>query len=175
MELEFTWEGLDEAIDRLVQEQIEPVLRGLSVELWNDNLERTPQFFGRLVASWSYTVGEPLFTDRSDLITFVKDAEAPGKTRARQKGDPEGISIANLNSRGKDLGFRLGQTIWMANGADHGQGAYSTEIEETDPSNLREVNRPGHALAYAVAAIEAKYGQEITGSQALKLKNLHIL
>lgn len=191
VELDFTWENLDEAFQDFIQDEVTPIVRGLTVSLWNDVLQRTPQYYGRLVASWSYSVGSPEFVDRSqeleahsvmslddgaqaDWVGELKSmtyVEMPGLVHA---GHPRGIAIANQHSTGREMLFRLGQTVWFANGADHGEGSYSQYIEDVDASMLRPENHPGHAVRYSIGAFEGQYGELVSAPDAQRLTSLHI-
>lgn len=177
-------DGLDEAFDELEQE-VAGIIRGISIELWNHILVETPQYYGRLAASWTYSLGTPVYVDRSKTMEFdiphvsiqyvgVDKFTGEEGFFGRRKGDPEAIGIANFASEGREVGFRLGQDIWLANGADHGEGAYSQEIEDAGSGRLRPVNQPGHAVARSIDALSIRYGDDITPLRAEQLQQLRI-
>lgn len=171
--LEFEWENLDLALLELVDNDIRPVIRGLVCATWNSILVKTPQYHGRLVASWSFSIDAPEFVDRSNQVPNdpLDGEEGP---RLRYRGHPAAISIANSYARGKENSFMLGDTVWFANGADHGEGAYSSFIENVDSNYLRQFNRPGHAVSRTIDMIHAKYSYEISPSEANRLKQTKI-
>lgn len=171
--LEFDWDNLDEAIEDLIKQEITPVVRGLAVFTWNSILTKTPQYHGRLVASWSFSLNSPQFLDRSNSVHPLGD-NFVGPVQAKYRGHHEAIVVANMANAGRDLPFQLGDTIWFANGADHGEGAYSSFIENVDESWLRQYNRPGHAVERSLAVVSARFGDDITKQMANQFKNLRI-
>jgi hypothetical protein len=170
LELENTWEGLDAAFLEL-EAECASVIRGLTVEAWGRVLNTTPQFYGRAVASWSYSLGSPVFVDRSDDVWFGQDWRTEDNRKSR--GSTAAIGIANSFNLGKDHAFKLGDTVWFANGVDHGEGPYSQALEDATIS-LRSVNRPGHMVKRAIDYIQAKYGEDVKPSSAARLKGLTI-
>lgn len=176
-------DGLDQAFNELAEE-LAQVARGLSVVIWNSVLEKTPQYAGRMAASWTYSLGTPVFVDRSKTMSTGLGDVPPGYVTinrltgeeefiGRRKGDPEAIGIANFASEGADAGFKLGMTIWMANGVDHGEGAYSGDVEGGGV-RLRSVNRPGAPVKRTLDAVTTRYGKGISSFDAEYLKNLRI-
>ena len=175
---------LDDAFADLERELSE-VARGLSVFMWDTVLKQTPQWAGRMAASWTYSLGSPVFVDRSKTMdenatghpTLHQTAFSPVTGEegfdGRKKGDPEAIGIANFASLGADTAFRLGMDIWFANGVDHGEGAYSGEIE-SGGVRLRRVNLPGTPVRTSIDLVQARYGGGVEAIDASYLKNLRI-
>lgn len=170
------WEGLDAAFDELEAELVQ-VVRGMSVELWNGVLAKTPQFHGRMAASWSYSIDTPHYVDRSDELDFVGPRRVQignfEPTTGLYRGHPEAIAVANMANAGRDAGFRLGQTIWLANGVDHGEGPYSQAVED-GTVRLRAVNRPGAPVERSADQLVSRYGEDVSAAQAQRLKLLKI-
>lgn len=170
------WVGLDEAFDTL-EEECAAVVRGISVRLWSNILQRTPQFYGRMAASWSYTLGAPSYVDRTAQVEF----EGPRKlvagnlqpSQGLYRGHPTAIGVANNASRGNDSGFKLGMTIYIANGVDHGEGGYSQAIENGEV-RLRAVNQPGAPVTRSIDSLRANFGDDISARQAARLKELRV-
>lgn len=172
-ELDLEWdESLDEAFDAL-EAEITSIVRGMAVEMWDSILTKTPQFYGRMAASWSFSLDTPEFADRTADVDFVGPRKIVVGTfepsTGLYRGHPEAIAVANRANLGRDLQFRLGKTIWMANGVNHGEGPYSQAVENGGV-NLRAVNRPGAPVERSVDMINARYGDDVTRVQAERLK-----
>ncbi len=163
--------SFDKAFDEL-EKELEDVVRGLTVEVWNSILYRTPQFFGRMAASWSYSLDYPAFWDRSNMVA-VGDTEEPGAVKSR--GHLEAIAVARASSAGIDTRFRLGDEVFIANGVDHGEGPYSGAIEAGDVM-LRPINRPGRPVTRTMDFIQSRYGNDsgISANAAIRLKGLKL-
>lgn len=140
------WVDFDKAMAEL-EGELEGVIRGISVHAFNSLLSKTPQFYGRMTASWDYQIGSsPSFYDRSEevMTRFQADREdfdSPDQFSGFWRGHPAAIAIANNHSRGREAGFKLGNTIWITNGVDHGEGPYSDAIEQGEV-RLRAENYP---------------------------------
>lgn len=173
IEVEFSWDQREmrSAFEKLEREA-QNIIRGMSVEFWNSILARTPQFLGRMAASWSYSFDVPQFYDRSNQVdvSFVGDV---GTTQYKRRGDNQAIEIAEADNKGSDAGFKLGQTIWIANGVDHGEGEYSAAIE-LGQVQLRSVNLPGAPVSRSIDMMERRYGNDVTPAAAERLKKLRI-
>ena len=140
--------------------------------MWKSILVKTPQAHGRLVASWSYSVNSPIIVDRSDWVISNEDAKA-AIPPYRFKGHPDAIRIAYSASEGNASSFKLGDTIYFANGADHGEGPYSEFIEnisDTDPNWLFYKNKPGYMVKRTLQMIDGRYANGIDDHQASELK-----
>lgn len=172
LEMTATWEGLDEAFDALTRE-CEQVVRGITVEAWNAVLRQTPQYYGRAVASWTYTIGRPVFVDRSGEIVPDEVAEDDDSFPVRSKGDPTAIGVANSFNIGADRVFKLGDTVWFANGVDHGEGPYSVALE-VPHIRLRSANRPGQMVSRALDLMQSRYGHGVSAQSAQRLKGLSL-
>ncbi len=170
------WENLDEAF-RELEATCEDVIRGMSIELWNGILSKTPQFHGRMAASWSYSLNTPEFYDRSGQVD-AESLKLPsgrytefGTFKGLYRGHPAAIAVANKGSAGRDRGFKLGDVIWIANGVDHGEGPYSQAIEDGEVF-LRAENRPGAPLRRSVDTLVARYAEDVSPRRAYTLSNL---
>lgn len=174
LEFDCEWEGLDQAFADLEQE-VAAVVRGITIEVWNRVLLQTPQYFGRAVASWSYSIGSPMFVDRSKMVPIPKPAGkdmwgikeyAPGDIKS--KGNVEAIHIANTYNFPVPSSFRLGDDVYIANGSDHAALLEKPEI------HLRAVNRPGQMVARALNYVTNRYGEGVSPQAAIRLKELKI-
>ena len=173
MDISIAFDNLDQAFEAM-EEVLSAKAKEISLDLWDEVLKRTPQYEGRMAASWTYSINVPLFVDRSALVdnslgnlgqsyTSVDLLSGEETFSGRRKGDKEAIAYANFASRFNSEQFRLGNTVWIANGVDHGEGPYSSEIENGGV-RLRSVNRPGAPVRYAVDAIINRYGLNILGN-----------
>lgn len=177
--LQTEWQGLDEAFAELEKECAE-IVRGVAVEAWNLILQQTPQFYGRAVASWSFSIGTPKFVDRSqaamNLDTTAKhyktDLDHGDVFAGRRKGDPDAIYIAQFANVGMDTPYRLGDTVYISNGADHGEGPYAGDLEYG--GRLRSVNQPGRMASRAFDKLSVRYEQGVTPSRAALLRTMRI-
>lgn len=172
------WVGLDAAFAEL-EAELTDVARGLTVRVFNGILSKTPQYLGRMAASWTYSVGSPQFVDRSALV----DSEGGQGVHTHlgyyrkgvtplQRGSPVAIGIAKLASAGRDKSFKLGDIVYLANGVNHGEGPYSQAVEDGNVT-LRAENRPG-APAQRTVDWAGAYYQDITPNKARELKSLTI-
>lgn len=171
VDVDCEWEDLDEAFTQL-EAELSLVVRGMSFELWHSILIKTPQYLGRMAASWSYSLNTPLYVDRSDQIdTGAIDSDESLRHRETglfaglYRGHPAAIKIANRESAGKADSFRLGDSIYMANGVDHGEGPYSVKLEEGGVA-LRPWNLPGAPLKRSLELITARYSDDVSSSEA---------
>jgi len=168
MKATLKWSNLDEAFGAL-EKTLGEVARGITVSAWKSVLRESPQFDGRMVASWTYSISRPIFEDRSFMVeTLFHD-----KLNPFEKGDAPAIRVANQANAGTDLQFRLGDKVYLSNGVNHGEGSYSGRIESGD-IHLRAVNYPGKPVAETLMMIKARYADGVNARQAARLKNLSI-
>lgn len=165
--VEVDWIDLDGAFAAL-EDELTRVAQGLTVVAWDSLLDKTPQFYGRMVASWNYSIGQPDFTDRSHQAWAAHSAQTDrGPFAGLAKGHPVAIAIANANNIGRDSRFNLGDTVYFSNGVNHGEGPYSQAVEDGDV-NLRAVNRPGRPAARTFDWLSQNYA-DVSAGQAKTL------
>lgn len=168
IEAEVTWLDLDGDFAAL-EDELTRVIQGLTVVAWNSVLSKTPQFYGRAVASWNYSLNAPNYEDRSQAAWDRHIPETDkGPFSGLWRGHPVGIAIANANNIGMEINFHLGDTVYFSNGVDHGEGAYAGLLE-TDEIRLRSVNKPGKPVSRTLDWLGQKYA-DITAYQASNLK-----
>jgi hypothetical protein len=171
------WRDLDQAFAEL-EAECEDVVRGLTVRVFNGTLSKTPQFLGRMTASWNYCLGTPEYSDRSNMVDPLSEKLNSrvysdfGTFKGLYRGHPLAIAIANQANKGKDRAFKLGMTVYLTNGVDHGEGGYASGIEDGS-IKLRAVNRPG-APASRTLDWAGTYYRTITKAKASSLKALSI-
>lgn len=180
------WINLDKAMAEL-EKELTDIVRGITVKTWNSILSRTPQYYGRMAASWTYMIASaPSFYDRSSEVQSrmgpsreqLDGLEDPGVFHALWKGHPQAIAIANSHSMGAEAGFKLGDKVWITNGVDHGEGPYSAAIENGE-IRLYIYNMPGapvkHTIEQLIKDFDAYSGKLRPWSQATwKLKTATI-
>lgn len=168
------WRDLDRAF-ALIEQELSDVARGMSVEIWNGVLAKTPQYFGRMAASWTYSIGSPQFYDRSIEAAAVNmvPLQQFGPPKGLWRGHPDAVAIANSHSRGADKAFRLGDTVFISNGVNHGEGAYSQAIED-GLVYLRHLNRPGRPAQRTLDSAAVRYAKGTTRQRAHVLKQMSI-
>jgi len=165
------WQGLDEAFAAL-EAECTAIVRGVTVSAWKAVLQATPQFAGGMAASWTYSIGTPVFEDRSHLVPTRAGQDAL-QFVPYQRGSTPAIAVANSASAGNDARFKLGDRVYFANGADHGEGPYSQDVED-GKVELRAVNLPDRPVGRTLDEIESRYGLGISRRAAGQLKNLRI-
>jgi len=163
------WIGLDEAFAELEQECTE-IVRGITVEIFNHTLHMSPQYFGRYVSSWTYKVGSPDLWMNPTFDFFIEDT---GGERIKRKGDREAIDAAVQHNAGRELEFKLGSTVYISNGSDHGEGPYAALIEE-EPDWLRDVNKPGRPLGRSIDRAGTWYAHTVNPARVPALRGLRI-
>jgi hypothetical protein len=168
------WLDLDKAF-ALIEQELSDVARGITVEIWNGVLAKTPQYFGRMVASWTYSIGSPEFYDRSTEAAAMNmvPLQQFGPPKGLWRGHPDAVAIANTHSTGADKAFRLGDTVYISNGVNHGEGAYSQAIED-GLIYLRHMNRPGRPAQRTLDAAATRYAKGTTTARAHNLKQMTI-
>jgi hypothetical protein len=194
LDLDLEWEGnsFEDAFDEL-EADVTNIVRGLSVDMWHGIVNRTPQSRGRMVVSWSYSLNTPKFEDRSKqappyemkMVRVWSREEGRFKfldeaydgvnylASAFQKGSEPAIRIVNAINAGADELFKLGDEVFISNGVDHGEGAYSGAVEYGE-IKLRSVNMPGNAVARTLAQITSSYGEDVPDSAGLRLRGRKI-
>lgn len=171
------WTGLDAAFAEL-EAECTSIARGLTVRAWQSVLARTPQYMGRMAASWAYCLNHEAFYDRSDDVDpqgAQLDAtryRGPNEFQPLRRGDTAAIAISNLHNLGKDQDFKLGDVVYITNGVDHGEGAYSQAIEDGEV-RLRPANLPGKPQKLTEDYINAYY-KDISKAKAMTLKSISI-
>lgn len=173
VEVELEWENFDAAFDEL-EKELTDVARGLTVRTWDSILSRTPQFLGQMVASYSYSINGPAFENRWQLAMAanLEKLEQDEPFTGLWRGHPVAIGIANAANAGRDAAFRLGDTVFISNAVDHGEGPYSADLEAGN-IHLRAVNLPGAPVARTLDWISVRY-DDITPSQAAALRGRHL-
>lgn len=178
VKLELQWQNLDKAFAGL-EEEVTDIVRGITVEAFQQILLRTPQYYGRMVVSYTYSIGRPIFVDRSFVYgKFNSDGQWEPHSWAKVvfKGHLKAVKNGSFFNVGREMSFRLGDTVYISNGADHGEGQYSADVAQ-DPNGapyLRAVNRPGNAATKALAFLNSKYSKNVSRYMARKLKTLQI-
>jgi len=168
--LDAKWENLDEAFAELEKECTE-VVRGITVEIFLHTLQMSPQYFGRYASSWTYKVGSPeLGWTNPEFVYYEEDQ---GYAPVYRKGDYPALASAIKHNAGRDSVFKLGDTVFISNSVDHGQGPYAAAIED-GTINLRAVNQPGRPLGRAIDRAGTWFAHDVNPKHAASLKAMRI-
>jgi hypothetical protein len=171
------WTGLDAAFAELEAECTQ-IVRGMTVKIFSGILSKTPQYLGRMAASWTYSLNAPEYVDRSSSVDPEAEKLAAhrytqfGAFKGLYRGHPLAIAVANQANSGRDAGFRLGMTVFLSNGVNHGEGAYSQDTEDGNVV-LRAENRPGAPVSRTLDWAGIAF-RNVSPQVAISLKNLRI-
>jgi len=161
------WVGLDKAFSEL-RKECEAVSRGLTVSVWKTVLRETPQYSGNMAASWTYSIGTPQASNRPYIRATQGGGWGDQSFQPFKKGDLPAIAKSNDASEGMEMRFRLGQKVYITNGAPHAEDVTTGFVD------LRAVNWPGRPVDLAMSRVESKYATGITKAAAAQLKALRI-
>lgn len=120
-----------DAIDRWladVEYLIVQVAVGLAYKAFDVALTTSPQYSGDFVANWKMSVGQPNVSFQPGIfpeMTYPVDKDK----RPFQRGDTAAIMHAITASNGVLSGAKLGDTLWLANSAEH-DDLYAWKIED---------------------------------------------
>lgn len=173
IDIDWDHEQVDAEFKRF-EEDVRLAVSGIAVTLFKTILARSPQYSGSYVASWTMSVGSPVYANRRGwvpmLLTMPDDETGEDVAAPYSKGDRPAIDQAIAESFGFTYKFNLGDTVWIANGVMNEEGDhYGAEIEALKV-NLRAVNRPGDALNRSINSMDYKYA-EVSAYAVNKLKN----
>lgn len=174
VDVDIKWDtrSLNKAFKEL-EDELTAIVRGMTVKVWDSILIKTPQFSGGMAASWTYSLNAPQFYDRSDQLNGIgRGVIESGRYVAvapRYRGHREAMVVANANSAGAEVNFKLGDIVYIANGADHGEGPYSAAVE-SGAVPLRAVNLPGTPAKRSIDMIGSRYGVDVSRRAAEQMK-----
>lgn len=147
----------------------EGVTKGLAMVMLKHILQHGPQYTGDFVANWNVSIGSPDYSFNGTNPNTLYGGRYE-KTRAPHKeGDPEAINKA-LSSVPPMTGFKLGQTIWLANGAFHDE-SYAMLIEEERITFRPENPSGGRLVMKALQMVNSRYNR-IGLAQAMALSKV---
>ena len=159
-----TWDGLDLAFAEL-EAECANVVRGMTVDIFKTALHFSPQSKGVFVSSWTYNLNRPVFWTNTEFMG--NDPET------YTKGNPEAIDSALQINAGEDTPFKLGDTVYISNGAEGLDGEYGILIEDGG-MKLRAENRPGRPLGRAIDRAATWYAKDVNPKHAAVLKAMRI-
>jgi hypothetical protein len=112
------------AWEKKLRKRAEAVTGEMAMAVLTKIVNGSPQYTGDYVANWNLSVGAPDFS--FDAYVFKTPAEA--YKDPSQMGDAGAINRA-LGNAGRGMRqIRLGQSVYLANGAEHGD-PYAWKIE----------------------------------------------
>ncbi len=159
------WEGLDAAFAEL-EAECANVIRGMTVEIFDYTLQLSPQSKGVFVSSWQYSLNRPVYWSNSEF--------AGVEPETYMKGNRPAIDAALQANAGDDTPFKLGDTVYISNGAEGLDGEYGILIED-GAMKLRYENRGGlRPLSRAVDRAASWFANDVNPTHAAKLKALRI-
>lgn len=142
------------------------VAKGLAFKMLKLILYKGPQYTGDFVANWNVSVGVPDYTFHSSNQNEAYRARPQKIVAPAQEGDTRAINKALTNATSLPT-FKLGQTIWLANGAFHDE-PYAVLIEEEKIQFRPENPSGGRLVAKAIQYAQSKYSR-ISYADAINL------
>jgi len=137
------------------------IANGIAVEALNQVLRTSPQYSGDFAGNWNYSINVP------DVHFEMLHLMRGRKKVPFQAGDLPAIHHAQARNKGRDTGYKLGDTFYLTNAAVHYGENYAVMIE-TGQIKFR----PGHTGATAsnaVAHLGSKY-KHLTKAQSFRLR-----
>jgi hypothetical protein len=179
-------DGFD-AFFALATKTVTETSRGLGVMLFKGALNYSPQFSGDFTANWKFAVNWidtsfkadifPAAVDTSEKILWG-DSRRGGYVKRKRlpvggflKGSTPAMNYAIAANKGRDKGFKLGDTINISNSAVHDE-PYAMLIEENQ-IKFRPGNSgiPGRSAAADLVRI---YNEKITYRMAKDLSKVKL-
>lgn len=167
--LDVKWENLDGAFAELEQE-VTDIVRGITIESFHFLLRTSPQYYGRFVANWNYSLNTQNTSVNSAFqpkVAYWKTDEMNAQS-IYKKGDEEAITYAMQNNAGVPDGFKLGDTVYFTNSVDHADDLEEGRIQ------LRAVNMPGRPMKRTLDRISSWYSNDVNHSRTDTLKRLRM-
>ncbi len=132
---------------------------GLAYRMLQVIVQNGPQYSGDFVANWNFSVGSPDFTFVEGAVGMEFKGRYTSKAdywgSLRKQGDPEAIDMA-LGKFKYPVGFKLGQRLYLANGATHDE-PYAMLIENNQIKFRPENPSGGRVVAKALQSVGSKY------------------
>ena len=159
------WENLDAAFAEL-EAECANVIRGMTVEIFKYTLHLSPQSKGVFVSSWQYSLNRPIYWSNPEFANVEPETY--------MKGNLPAIEAALQANAGDDAPFKLGDTVYISNGAEGLDGEYGILIEE-GTMKLRYENRGGlRPLSRAVDRAATWFANDVNPKHAANLKAMRI-
>lgn len=137
----------------------EAVAKNMADDALENVTRHGPQFSGQFVASWNLSIGKPYTEAREPAGKSLSvGMSAIGEIDPYSEGDWPAISAALKANHGALSGFKLGQTIFLANNVSHDE-AYSWKIERNEISFRDDNPSKGNTLARANNMLSTKYAR----------------
>lgn len=134
------------------EQEAADVARGLAVVGFNQILEQSAQRHGDFVANWQFSINNVNYHfENLELIPYDSD-----ELDWFIMGDSPAINYAKQNNKGRDRGYKLGDTFYVANSATNSGDDYAIRIEK---GNIEfRVGNMGMPVASATLYLGAWYG-----------------
>jgi len=156
-------DSIDVAFAELEKECTD-IVRGMTVDIFHTVLQWSPQSKGVFVSSWQYNIGSPIFWTNPEFVGNERETYV--------KGNPPAIQSAKEYNAGDEAGFKLGDTVFISNGAESIEGEYAGLVEAG--LRLRPENRPGRPLGRAVDRTATWFKKDMSPAHAAAFKAMRI-
>lgn len=147
-------DAVERDIDRWleqVEQQVEHIAKAIAIESLIHGAYNSPQYSGDFVANWKLSVNQP---DRTFTEGIFPEKGFPAK-HPFIRGDSPAIAYAMGQAQGRLDGFKLGDTIWLANSAVH-HDLYAWKIEN---NRIKfRIGNIGAPLQHTFDYLRARYG-----------------
>jgi hypothetical protein len=114
-----------EVWEKAVQALVTETARGLTVDIFKHVIEISPQYSGDFAGNWKYKLNGV----DTDFDPALFNILGQGNEPFRLAGHPEAVAHAMSANAGRDSAFKLGDTAFFSNSADHTE-PYSMKIWE---------------------------------------------
>lgn len=150
---------VDQWFDK-VETETAHVANGLTVELFKEILQTSPQLSGDFAGNWQYSING--INRTFNALNFLDQGKPLFKV-----GDHQAITYARAMNKGRDVGYKLGDTFFLSNSAVHDE-PYALKIENGTINFRSYVGNTGETVANAFRNVLPKY-VSISKLQAHKL------
>lgn len=142
-----------------VHTQAEKVSVGIAYDMLSNMLITAPQYSGQFVASWNVSVGAPDYSSHqpASMLSATQSHGSWARADVRPYEEGDALAIDMARSRFNLAGFRLGQTIFLANSVSHDE-PYSVLIEQNKIKFRPENPSGGKVVARAMQRAHYEYG-----------------
>lgn len=154
--------SLDTWIEK-VQDETMHVANGIVATIFHDILQRSAQSSGDFAGNWQYSIN---YVNTTFNELNLRDQGKP----LFKVGDHQAITYAKAMNRGRDKGYKIGDTFYLSNSAEH-EEPYAMKIERNQ-IDFRYPNQ-GETRAKAIKNIVDQYSKvSKMQAQILKRKKL---
>lgn len=132
------------------EDRVMHVANGIAVELFEEVLRTSPQFSGDFAANWQYSINS--INSTFNELNLLDDPARP----SFGAGSHPAIQYAKTMNKGRDTGYQLGDTLYIANSAYHDE-PYALLIENQQINFRRWAGNRGATVQHAFLTVLPKY------------------